>query len=75
VANSGTRPLGSGEKAFTMLLILVGVATAAYTFGVAIGILVEGYRDGTRAFIGPSPRPNDRGRHTTDPPGNPSSAA
>jgi voltage-gated potassium channel len=29
------------------LLILVGVATAAYTFGVAIDTLVEGYLDGT----------------------------
>src|SRR5271170_7403488 len=30
------RPFGSGEKVFTILLILVGVATAAYTFGVGI---------------------------------------
>ena len=31
------RPFGSGEKVFTIVLILVGVATAAYTFGVASG--------------------------------------
>ena len=41
------RPFDSGEKVFTILLILVGVATAAYTFGVGIDTLVEGYLDGT----------------------------
>jgi Ion channel len=35
------RPFGSGAKVFTIVLILVGVATAAYTFGVAIDTLVE----------------------------------
>jgi voltage-gated potassium channel len=41
------RPFGAGEKVFTIALILVGVATAAYTFGVAIDTLVEGYLGGT----------------------------
>jgi voltage-gated potassium channel len=41
------RPFSSGEKGFTIVLILVGVATAAYTFGVAIDSFVEGYLGGT----------------------------
>jgi voltage-gated potassium channel len=41
------RPFGSGAKVFTIVLILVGVATAACTFGVGIDTLVEGYLDGT----------------------------
>ena len=41
------RPFGSGAKVFTIVLIFVGVATAAYTFGVGIDTLVEGYVDGT----------------------------
>jgi voltage-gated potassium channel len=41
------RPFSPGEKVFTIVLILVGVATAAYTFGVAIDTLVEGYLGGT----------------------------
>ena len=41
------RPFSSGEKVFTIVLIFVGVATAAYTFGVGIDTLVEGYLDGT----------------------------
>jgi voltage-gated potassium channel len=41
------RPFGPGEKIFTIVLILVGVATAAYTFGVALDTLVEGYLGGT----------------------------
>jgi voltage-gated potassium channel len=41
------RPFGSGAKVFTIVLIFVGVATAAYTFGVGIESLVEGYLDGT----------------------------
>lgn len=40
-------PLGPGEKVFTIVLILVGVATAAYTFSVALDTLVEGYLDGS----------------------------
>jgi voltage-gated potassium channel len=41
------RPFGTGEKIFTIGLIFVGVATAAYTFGVAIDSFVEGYLGGT----------------------------
>src|ERR1700735_3047723 len=41
------RPFGTGEKLFTIFLILVGVSTAAYTFGVAIDTFVEGYLDGS----------------------------
>jgi voltage-gated potassium channel len=40
-------PFGTGEKMFTIVLILVGVSTAAYTFGVAIDTFVEGYLDGS----------------------------
>lgn len=36
----------AGEKVFTIILILVGVAMAAYTFGVALDTLVEGYLGG-----------------------------
>jgi voltage-gated potassium channel len=42
-----SRPFTSGEKVFTIILILVGVATAAYTFSVAIDSFVEGYLGGT----------------------------
>jgi voltage-gated potassium channel len=41
------QPFDTGEKIFTIFLILVGVATAAYTFGVAIDTFVEGYLGGT----------------------------
>jgi voltage-gated potassium channel len=41
------RPFSSGEKVFTIVLIFVGVAMAAYTFGVSIDTVVEGYLDGT----------------------------
>jgi voltage-gated potassium channel len=41
------RPFTAGEKVFTIVLILVGVATAAYTFGVVIDSFVEGYLGGT----------------------------
>jgi voltage-gated potassium channel len=34
---------GSGQKVFTILLILVGVGMAAYTFSVLVETLVEGY--------------------------------
>lgn len=37
------RPFGAGEEAFTIVLILAGVGTAAYTFSVLIETLVEGY--------------------------------
>jgi voltage-gated potassium channel len=42
-----SRPFGTGEKVFTIALIVVGVATAAYTFGVTIDTFVEGYLGGT----------------------------
>lgn len=42
-----TVPFDPGEKVFTIVLILVGVATAAYTFGGAIDTLVEGYLGGS----------------------------
>jgi voltage-gated potassium channel len=41
------RPFGTGEKVFTIILVLVGVSTAAYTFGVGIDSFVEGYLGGT----------------------------
>jgi voltage-gated potassium channel len=41
------RPFGFGEKIFTIVLILGGVAMAAFTFGVALDTLVEGYLGGT----------------------------
>ncbi|HEY1917445.1 MAG TPA: potassium channel protein [Streptosporangiaceae bacterium] len=41
------RPFDSGEKVFTIVLIFVGVGMAAYTFGVSIDTVVEGYLDGT----------------------------
>jgi voltage-gated potassium channel len=41
------RPFGTGEKVFTIVLILVGVAMAAYTFGLAFDTLVEGYLGGS----------------------------
>jgi voltage-gated potassium channel len=34
---------GSGQKVFTILLVLVGVGMAAYTFSVLVETLVEGY--------------------------------
>jgi voltage-gated potassium channel len=37
----------SGEKVFTIFLILVGVGTAAYALSVLIEFFVEGYFDGT----------------------------
>lgn len=41
------QPFTAGEKVFTIILILLGVAMAAYTFGVALDTLVEGYLGGT----------------------------
>jgi voltage-gated potassium channel len=37
------RPFGTGQKLFTILLILVGVGVAAYTFSVLVETFVEGY--------------------------------
>ena len=41
------QPFDSAEKVFTIILIFVGVGMAAYTFGVSIDTVVEGYLDGT----------------------------
>jgi voltage-gated potassium channel len=38
---------GTGEKVFTIVLILVGVGTAAYAFGAFIETFIEGYLGGT----------------------------
>lgn len=43
------RPLGSGGQVFTMVLILVGVGTALYTFGLLIQAVIEGE---LRLFLG-----------------------
>jgi voltage-gated potassium channel len=37
------QPLTAGGKVFTIVLILAGVATALYTFGVALEALIEGH--------------------------------
>ncbi|HWE55163.1 MAG TPA: NAD-binding protein [Acidimicrobiales bacterium] len=39
-------PFSPGEKVFTMVLVLVGVSTAAYSAGVLIEFFVEGYLGG-----------------------------
>ena len=36
-------PIGSGVKAFTVVLILVGVGTALYTFTVTLELLLDGH--------------------------------
>ena len=36
-------PFGTGQELFTIVLIVTGVGTAAYTFSVMIETLVEGY--------------------------------
>jgi len=36
-------PLGTGGKAFTVVLILVGVGTALYTFSAVLELLIEGH--------------------------------
>ncbi len=40
------QPFGAGEKVFTIVLILVGVGTAAYSLSVLFEFLVEGYAGG-----------------------------
>ncbi|HMD46285.1 MAG TPA: potassium channel protein [Acidimicrobiales bacterium] len=37
------RPLSDGAKVFTMVLILVGVGTALYTFTITLEVLIEGH--------------------------------
>jgi voltage-gated potassium channel len=36
-------PIGAGVKAFTMVLILLGVGTALYTFTVTLELLIDGH--------------------------------
>lgn len=43
VGFGGTQKFGDGQKIFTILLIVTGVGTAAYTFSVMVETLVEGY--------------------------------
>jgi voltage-gated potassium channel len=37
------RPIGDGVKAFTIVLILLGVGTALYTFTVTLELLIDGH--------------------------------
>jgi voltage-gated potassium channel len=37
------RPLGAGGKVFTIVLILVGVGTALFTFSAVLEVLIEGH--------------------------------
>ena len=43
VGFTSPRPLGAGSKTFTILLILVGVGTALYTFSAVLEVLIEGH--------------------------------
>jgi len=43
------RPLGTAGQAFTIVLILIGVGTALYTFGVLLESLIEGH---LRQYLG-----------------------
>jgi voltage-gated potassium channel len=43
VGFTSPRPLGGGSKAFTIVLILVGVGTALYTFSAVLEVLIEGH--------------------------------
>ena len=43
VGFTSPRPLGAGSKAFTIVLILVGVGTALYTFSAVLEVLIEGH--------------------------------
>lgn len=49
VGFNSPRPLSSGSKVFTIILILVGVGTALYTFSAVLEVLIEGHmRDRVR---------------------------
>ena len=37
------RPIGDGVRAFTIVLILLGVGTALYTFTVTLELLIDGH--------------------------------
>ncbi|MGA2037488.1 MAG: potassium channel protein [Acidimicrobiales bacterium] len=43
VGFNSPRPLDAGSKAFTIILILVGVGTALYTFSAVLEVLIEGH--------------------------------
>ena len=43
------RPLGTAGKIFTIVLIIVGVSTALYAFGLVLEALVEGH---LRVYLG-----------------------
>ena len=59
------RPLDDAGKVFTIILILVGVGTALYTFSVVLETLFEGHtpRAVREATHGPTDRRNERPRH------------
>jgi voltage-gated potassium channel len=43
VGFNSPHPLGAGSKVFTIILILVGVGTALYTFSAVLEVLIEGH--------------------------------
>ena len=43
VGFTSPHPLGVGNKVFTVILILVGVGTALYTFSAVLEVLIEGH--------------------------------
>jgi len=43
VGFNSPRALGAGSKVFTIILILVGVGTALYTFSAVLEVLIEGH--------------------------------
>ena len=43
VGFTSSRPLGAGSKTFTIVLILIGVGTALYTFSALLEVLIEGH--------------------------------
>ena len=43
VGFTSSRPLGAGSKTFTIVLILIGVGTALYTFSAVLEVLIEGH--------------------------------
>ena len=43
VGFNSPRSVGAGSKVFTIILILVGVGTALYTFSAVLEVLIEGH--------------------------------
>src|SRR5579864_617723 len=43
VGFNSPRPLDAGSKVFTIVLILVGVGTALYTFSAVLEVLIDGH--------------------------------